>query len=45
VEIVNTCGSLASQALGARSSGGHVGLMGRYLGECGPGRAEEWAQG
>jgi hypothetical protein len=39
-EIVNICGSQACQALGARSSGDHAGL-----GECSPGRAEEWAQG
>jgi hypothetical protein len=45
VEIVNACGSLAWQALGAQSGRDHVGLRGGSLGERGPGGAEEWAQG
>jgi hypothetical protein len=42
---VNACGSLAWQALGAWSSRARVGPRGGSLGEHGPGRAEEWAQG
>jgi hypothetical protein len=44
-EIVNICGSLASEALGARSSGDDAGLKGGCLGDFGPGRAEEWTHG
>jgi hypothetical protein len=39
------CGLLAWLALGARSGGDHVGLKDGHLGEQGPGRAEEQAQG
>jgi hypothetical protein len=45
VDIVHACGSLPWQALRAQSGGDHAGLRGGSLGECGPGRAEEWAQG
>jgi hypothetical protein len=44
-EIVNECGSLAWQALGARSSGDHGSLRGGSLGESLPGGPEEQAQG
>jgi hypothetical protein len=45
VEIVNACGSLAWQALRAQSGGDCAGLRSGSLGECGPGGAEERAQG
>jgi hypothetical protein len=44
-EIMSVSGSLAWQALWARSGGDHVGLRGGCFGERGPGRAEEQAQG
>jgi hypothetical protein len=42
---MNACGSLASQALGARSSQDRVALRGGSLGEHGSGRFKEQAQG
>jgi hypothetical protein len=43
--MVSVCGSLAWQALGARSGGDHAGLRGGSLGERSHGGAEERAQG